>query len=240
MAKSKPKANPDEPPDDEDRPAKKKKKNKKGQGSATLFIVGGVAVFVVFLAVAGVSAFFWTRREPPADAKQNLQAKGEDKQKKNDANDGAAALDKAKKEEKEKQDKADPGGGIRIAPKINEGNPNKKGGIYVIRTVRGAVYRAERQSELRQLAIEFNSFQNDYKGKGTYENFLESIKNFGPIRDSVNEGYYQINVTARLGSDNIIAFERDPDAAGHLCVRANGDISYTPAAQLKKELNIPD
>ena len=229
------------PKPDADEPAKKKKKSKKGQGSATLFIVGGVAIFVVLLAVAGVSAYFLTRREPLADAKPNLQAKVEDKEKKKDPGGEPAAPDKDKKGEKEKKEKADPGAGIRIAPKINEGNPNRKGGVYVVRTIRGAVYRTERQSELRQLAIEFNSFQGVYKGKGTHENFLEAINTFGPIRDSVNEGYYQVNLMARLSSDNIIAFERDGDETkGHLCVRANGDISTVSAAQLKKELNIPD
>lgn len=238
MAKNK-KAVPDELPEEEDRPIRKKKKGKKGQGSATLAIVGGVAVFVVLLAVAGVSAFFWTRREPPAEAKQNLQAKVEDKEKKKDLGGEPAAPDKDKKEDKNKKDKNDKNDPQPEQPAKSD-KTLQKGGKGIVQNVRGAVSRAERQSELTQLRLTFNQFCDENKGSGrTYENFLTHIKTFGPIRTYVVDGYYKMNMKARLDSDNIIAYERDEDNAGHLCVRANGAVDFVPAAQLKKELGLP-
>jgi hypothetical protein len=68
---------------------------------------------------------------------------------------------------------------------------------------------------------------------------LVHIRLDGPIKDAVKEGYYKMNMKARLDSDNIIAYERDEDAQGHLCVRANGTQEYVPAVQLKKELGLP-
>ena len=242
MAKTKPRP-PDETPDDDDRPVKKKKKGQKGQGSATVYIIGGVAVFVVLLGVVAASAYFLTRRDPPADANPNLQAKAEDKDKeKKDAGGAPAEPDKDKKGEKTKQEKKDKDDKVNPQPEqpAKSDKTLQKGGKGVIQNVRGAVSRTERQSELTQLRLTFNQFCDENKGSGrTYENFLEHIKNFGPIRTYVVEGYYKMNMKARLDGDNIIAYERDEDNAGHLCVRANGAVDFVPPAQLKKELGLP-
>ena len=73
----------------------------------------------------------------------------------------------------------------------------------------------------------------------TYDNFLLHINNFGPIYTAVKEGYYKINVKARLTDGDIIAYERDEDHQGHLCVRSNGDVDYVSVAKLKQELGLP-
>jgi hypothetical protein len=197
--------------EEEDRPAKKKKKKQQAPASPAIFIIIGVAVFVVLLAGGGGLAYYLFPNRQPADVPQ---AKVEDKEK--DENKG------------------------QIFPRREDGSPTKKGGKDIVQNIRGAVWRTERKNELKQLQLSFIQYSDDYKPAArTKENFLEFIKTFGPIRDAVKEGYYVINLKARLQGGDIIAYERDEDNQGHLCVRSNGEMSYVPAAQLKKELGLP-
>jgi hypothetical protein len=200
--------------EDEDRPAKKKKKKKKKQGSSTLLIAGGAAVFLLLVCAVAVSAVFWPR-DPDAKAKQQ-----------------------AKADEKKDAEKIVVKGGIQFVPPIQEGPPTKKGGAGIVQNVRGAVYRTDRKAELHSLHLSYQQFRLTDKN-GTYDDFLVHIKNDGAVAGAVKDGYYQMNMKARLDGDNIIAYERDEDAPGHLCVRANGEMPYVPAAQLKKELGLP-
>ena len=113
--------------------------------------------------------------------------------------------------------------------------PAKK--LKVIPNVRGSGFRSERTSDLKQLSLSFSQFCEEFKGAArTHESFLAHIRTFGPIHDAVKEGYYVMNLKARANGKDIVAYERDEDAQGHLCVRANGEVSYVPAMQLKKEL----
>jgi predicted Zn finger-like uncharacterized protein len=222
----------EEQDEEERRPAKKKKKGKKAKkGLSPILLMTGVAVGVVLLVGVGGSAYYLTRSNP----QRNRQADVEDNNPNNKPG-APGGNQQAKVEDNNPNNKP----GFRIAPRIEDGPPGKTGGKGVIQNIRGAVYRTERKSELKQLALTFNQFCDEYKGGArTKENFLIHIKNFGPIRDAVKDGYYQMNMKARLDGDNIIAYERDEDAQGHLSVRSNGDMVYVPAAQLKKELELP-
>ena len=223
----------DEEQEEEVRPVKKKKKGKKAKkGASPILLIVAAAAAIILLLGGGGSAYYFLRTDPAA-AKAREQAKLDDKAKKDAAGGGPGA----KIDDKDKKNEP---GGIRLIPKIEDGSPTKKGGKDIIQNIRGAVYRTERKSELKQLALTFNQFCDEYKGGArTKENFLIHIKTFGPIHDALKDGYYQMNMKARLDGDNIIAYERDEDAQGHLCVRSNGVQDYVPAAQLKKELGLP-
>ncbi len=231
--------------DENERPGKKKKKGKKGKSGspALLFIAGGAVLVVLLIAVGWLSAYF-LMRTAPTTPKENQQAKLEPKDKKepeagNAQKAGGGGEPKDQKPNIPVKEKENENPGIRIAPKIEEGSPTKKGGAGIVQNIRGAVCRTERKSELRQLFISFTQFCDDYKGIArTQENFLQHIKTFGPIRDAVKEGYYKINVTARLDGANIIAYERDKDHQGYLSVMGNGDVRYVPEAEWKAALGI--
>lgn len=193
--------------EDEERPAKKKKKKKAAKGFSPVLIIVPVAV-VVLLLVGGVSAFFFTRDARPAAPKENQQAKVE--------------------EEVQKP---------QIFNKIQDGSPTKKGGTGIVSNVRGAVYRTERKSELKQIYLAYQQFDGDYKGANrTKENFLEFVKNFGPIRDAIKEGYYVVNLKARFEGASIVAYERDIDSAGYLCAMGDGDVRYVSEVDWKAAL----
>ena len=131
---------------------------------------------------------------------------------------------------------------VKIIPGIKDGNPDKKGGTYVISSVRGAAYRTERRSEpSSRLALSFVAFQDEYKGaQRTYENFLKYIKrDFGEIHDSIKDGYYQMNMQASFDSGSIICYERDIDRTGYLCVRGDTSVDYVPLDVWKKALGKP-
>jgi hypothetical protein len=121
-----------------------------------------------------------------------------------------------------------------------QGGDRPKGGKGTIQNVRSAISRTQRESELRQLQIGYTQFCDEYKGSArTYDNFLLSIKTFASIRDAVKDGSIQVNMNARPGSSDILAYERDEDITGHLCVRANGEMASVAKAQLKTELKLP-
>jgi predicted Zn finger-like uncharacterized protein len=205
--------------EEEDRPFKKKKKGKKAKkGSSPVLLLGIAGVSLALLVAGGVSAYFLFRSAPQTP-RENQQAKVD---------------------VKDKNEAPPPAPAIRIAPRIEEGSPTKKGGTGIVNNVRGAVYRTERKSELHSLGLSYQLFYDEYKGAArTYENFLQYIKRDGPIYEAVKEGYYKINMKAKLPSNDIIAYERDIDMTGHLCVRVGGDIGYVPLPELKAALGLP-
>jgi hypothetical protein len=211
----------DEADGDQDRPAKKKKKKKSKQGPNVLLIGGAAAIFVVLIAVGGLSAFIFLK---PAEQKQKQEqvAKAPDAK--------AKAPDAKEKDDRTPQ--------RIIFPKIEEGNPAKKGGTGITSDVRGAGYRTERRSELRQIAIAYVQYYDEYKGSNrNMDTWLEHIKTFGPICDAVKKGYYKMNFNARLESGSVIAYERDIDTGQkHLCAFFGGDVDYVPLAELKTVL----
>jgi hypothetical protein len=197
--------------EEEDRPAKKKKKRQKAPASPAIFIIGGVAAFVVLLAVGGLLAYVLIPPRKPAEVEQ------------------AKVEEKKKEKEENKEQKG-----------VEEDPPAKKGGKAIGRGSRGAAYITERKSELKQLGLVFTQFSDDYKGAArTKENFLAYIKrDFGPIHDYVKDGYYQMNMKARLQGGDIIAYERDEYDQGYLAVRSNGDVDFVPAVQFRKEMDL--
>jgi len=65
-------------------------------------------------------------------------------------------------------------------------------------------------------------------------------QNYGPIRDAVKEGYYQMNLKARLEGGDIICWERDIDIGDrYLCVMGDGSVDYVSLADWKKALGKP-
>lgn len=211
--------------DDADAPVKKKKKKKKqsGAGMMPIIIVAGVLIGVFVLAGGGIGAYFLLRTEPVPAPKNQEQAKANEKK------------------DNEPDDNRQPH--RIIVPKIGEGNPaaNKKGGLGVVQNVRGAVYRAERRSELQGMHRFFTAYELETpRGQRTLDSYLAYIKrDYGPVHDAIKEGYYKVNVKVQPGSNEILAGERDIDAPGHFIVRANGTIEHVPEAEFKKAFNIP-
>jgi hypothetical protein len=204
------------------------KKKKKKQGPPIGLLVGiGVGVLLLLIGGGVAATVYLVKTNAAKPAPLGPVAENKD----GDAKDGQAK-------------DAKPDGWVPpqriVVPDIKQGNPAKKGGLGIVNSVRGAGYRAERKHELAELRKAYIMFCDDYKGAArSYENFLNHINTFGPIRDAVKDGYYQMNMKARVDGDNVIAYERDIDSQGHLCVRANGDVVYVPADQLKKELGNP-
>lgn len=201
--------------DDGDRPAKKKKKKKKGKKGSGVLIIGAIAAVFVLLITGGVLAAV-------------IHFKSEQKLRE-------APVARAP-EAKEKDDR--PPQRI-VVPGIKEGNPAaKKGGAGIVSNVRGAAYRTERQSELKQIGALFIAFSDEYKGPSrTLDNFLKSIKqNSGPIHDYIKEGYYQMNMNARLEGSSVICYERDMYAQGYQCVMGSGEVKDISDAELKAAL----
>ncbi len=212
--------------DDEDRPAKKKKKKSK-QGPSMLLIGGAAAAVVVLLVVGGVSAFILLRDKPDRKDKEDKQAI-------------IAARDVEAKKKPKNQNQPPPqgdNGPVRVIPKIEDGNPAKKGGF--IGGIRAAGYVTERKNELGQIGKAFNQFAIEYKlNARTQDAFLEYIKTFGPIRDSVRDGFYVVNMKAEpLSSSSIIAYEHDKyEGQGYLCVRGDCSVDHVSEADWKAAL----
>jgi hypothetical protein len=201
----------------------KKKKKKKAEQRNHLLLIGVIAgvVLVVLLAGGGVSAYFLLRKTP------------EDRAAKENAQPQANADDKKSTKDEKKP--------IRIVPPIEEGNPaKKKGGDSIVNNVRGAGWRLERKNDLKQIGLAFIQFCDDYKGSNrTQENFMKSNDTLGPLRDYIKEGYYVVNMKARLESSSIIAYENALDQGRYLCVLGNGEVDYLPEAEWKKLLGKP-
>ena len=194
---------------EEETPKKKKKKSKKGTG-LNWIVVGGLAGLFLVVIAGGVAAYviMGVGRAP------------------------IGPVAKAP-EEKEKDDRTPQ---RIVVPGIKEGNPanSKKGGTGIVNNVRGAAYRAERRSELKQIGLSFVQYADEYKGANrNLDTWLDYIKTYGPIRDAVKEGYYKMNFNARLEGSSVIAYERDIDKGAHLCVRGDGSVDYVPLAELK-------
>jgi hypothetical protein len=212
---------------DADPPPKKKKKKGK-QGFGVLIMGGAAALLLLLLVGGGVWAFFTFSPDKEAQKKkQEQQALLDAKAKKDveNAMKGPGA--------KEKDDRSP---ARIVVPGIKEGNPaTKKGGTGIISNVRGAGYRLERRSELANIAKSYVQFSDEYKGGSrNMQTWLEYIKTFGPIHDSVKEGYYQMNFNARLEAGSVIAYERDIDVGqAHLCVKGDGSVDHVPLAELK-------
>lgn len=211
---------------DEERPAKKKKKKQKGKKGSGLLIIGAVAAVAVLL-IGGGTLWAVMRYLPDAAEKKKREE----------------ALAKA-------AEGKGGGGGTNaepdnrspariVVPGIKEGNPAaKKGGTYVISNVRGAGYRAERQSELANIAKSYVQYCDEYKGANrNMDTWLQYIKTYGPIHDAVKEGYYKMNFSARPDGSSVIAYERDMDnGQKHLCAFYSGTVDYVPLADLKMML----
>jgi DNA-directed RNA polymerase subunit M/transcription elongation factor TFIIS len=202
----------DEDDEEDDRPKKKKKKKAKG-GISPVLIIAPVLI-VALLVVGGVSAYFMTR--DPGPAKQVQQAKVE-----------------PKKVEEEKPQQG------QIFNKREDGVPGKKGGLGVVDSIRGGVFRAERKVELANLNKMYNAFVLETpRGQQTLESFLTYIqRDYAPVHKAIKDGYYIMNMKAQSGSD-IVAGERDLDRNGHLVVKYDGTVEYVPEADWKQAMGI--
>jgi ribosomal protein S27E len=220
----------DDSASDDDRPAKKKKKKKNGKKGSGALIIGGVAaLFLLLLAGGGLWAFFAFRPGEEAQKKKQEQQALLAAKAKNDAESANKAPAAKEKDERSPA--------RIVVPGIKEGNPanNKKGGTGIVSDVRGAVYRTERQSELRQIAISYQQYSDDYKGANrNMDTWLVYIKDYGPIKGAVKDGYYKMNFSARAEGTSIVAYERDIDRGDkHLCAFYSGTVDYVPVAELK-------
>jgi hypothetical protein len=198
---------------DDDRPKKKKKKKKAG-APVGLFVGIGVAMLLLVVGGGAAAAYYFMQNPRPQPIAQNN-----------------------KKIEEPPKEQEQPRTPERIVvPTIKEGNPDKKGGTYIVSTVRGQGYRTERRNELKQIGLFFTNFCDGTPKTGrTKDAFLEFIKRDSKaIHEAIRDGYYVMNMNARMDSSSIIAYERDIDRGDkHLCVMGDCSVDYLPVQEVK-------
>ena len=146
--KAKPKSAPVVPPewdgDDEPKKRKKKKEQQSGPGLMLGLVASGILLFMVALG-GGVWWVVKNRKEGPPLAPE-----------------GPELVAKAP-EEKAPEISAT----RRIIPARDDGAPDnaKKGGKGIANSIRGAAYRSERQNELKQIALSYVQYSDEYKGR---------------------------------------------------------------------------
>src|SRR5262249_7337106 len=196
---------------DEDRPRKKKKKKKTNKG---LLVALGVAGLL--LVAGGVVLIIVLTR--PDGERDRTQAKADKK--------GQEIVPGA--DARAANDKPDP---LQIKP-----NPPPKG---LVQNIRAAAYRPERQNELRQIGLFFQTFEIDQRRvPRTEKEFIDYIKrDASGIAKAVEEKYYILNLKVNMRAANdIIAYESLTDAGGHQCVRVDGSVAPVPVEELRKLL----
>ncbi len=121
--------------------------------------------------------------------------------------------------------------------------PVKKGPQSFLGTLHARGERVALDNEMKQIAIFFNAFCIDHPNPGTrkVEDFLNSIK-----RDSykIHEGikterFYTMNMKARLGTDDILAYETQMYSDGYYCIRATGQLGLVSQKEWQAALGIP-
>jgi hypothetical protein len=98
-----------------------------------------------------------------------------------------------------------------------------------------------RDNEMRNIALFFQQYclVNRNPGTRTLDSFLDFFKrDSNAIYNAVKEEKaYTVNVKARDGSEDILAYETDPYSDGtYYCIRANSQLEYVSEQKLKAGL----
>ena len=147
-----------------------------------------------------------------------------------------------------KQAKADPMKGIVIGvpkpdpepppppppdPFKGKGNPAPKG---LIGGVKAAAYRPERQNDLKTIGQMFVLYVQTFnRNPKTDEEFVKYFERDAPaVAKAVRDGLYALNISAKLSSNSVIAYETLMDQGGYQAVRGDTSVEAIPEAELRK------
>jgi len=122
--------------------------------------------------------------------------------------------------------------------------PNNKLGGDVVRepktvlgNIRARGNRAEADNEMKQISLFFHQYADLHKNPKTrtLDSFLDFLKrDSNSIYNKIKvEKYYTMNLLARLGSEDILVYETEEYTKGYYCFRANNQMGYVPAQELK-------
>ena len=135
-----------------------------------------------------------------------------------------------------------------VPPPQPQGN-HKIGGEVVrepkslLGSIRARGDRAALDNELRQIVLFLNQYANDLPNPNarSLDGFLNFMKRDSPkIHDAIKaEKYYTVNVKARLGSSDIIAYETEIYSNGYYAARADNSMGFVSAPELKAGVGQP-
>ena len=129
-------------------------------------------------------------------------------------------------------------------PQPQQQPPNNKLGGDVVRepktvlgNIRARGNRAEADNEMKQISLFFHQYADLHKNPKTrtLDSFLDFLKrDSNSIYNKIKvEKYYTMNLLARLGSEDILVYETEEYTKGYYCFRANNQMGYVPAQELK-------
>ena len=102
--------------------------------------------------------------------------------------------------------------------------------------------RENAKNELRNLAHYYLQYVDTNRGRppATLDHFLEFFKQDNVHYKAVKEGYYIVNLKAKLGSTDIIAYEAEADEMNNvLVVRGDANVSTMSMSEVRRELEQP-
>jgi hypothetical protein len=111
----------------------------------------------------------------------------------------------------------------------------KKDPQSLLGRIKAKAVRTGRQNELRQIALYFSAAPTPPRTLDQFKNEFKVQAN--SLYQAITDGYYTINLKARQGSQDIVAYETEGDGSNlHYFARADGSVDAMPGDQLKAAL----
>lgn len=132
---------------------------------------------------------------------------------------------------------APPAPGVQNAP-LPTTPPQNQQPKSLVQSIRAAAYRPQRQNELRQIALFFQTFHDERKhNPKTDEEFSAYIqRDAGGIAQALRDKYYVLNLRVNMRGPGVIAYESPLDGGNHLVVFVGANVAPMSPADLKKAL----
>jgi hypothetical protein len=132
---------------------------------------------------------------------------------------------------------ANPGGNPPPQPAGGGGGPapQNAGGMDVKRTIN----KGGAMNELHQIALFYQQFNTEMgRSPGKVEEFIDYIKRDAPrATKNLQDGAYVLVLNARMGSNSVLSYEKEPDRNGIQYVAlGDGSVQKMTPEQLKAAL----
>jgi hypothetical protein len=113
----------------------------------------------------------------------------------------------------------------------------KQGSQSLLGRIRDKGVSTQRMNDLKQIAVTFGTMPSAPR---TLDQWKTELRQAPAIVKMIDAKEYSINLKARQFTNDILAYETEPDVNGLVYVaRANGTVDGMPYADLKKELGLP-
>jgi len=102
--------------------------------------------------------------------------------------------------------------------------------------------RENAKNELRNLALFYLQFLDTNRGRppANVDQFIEFFKrDANALYKAVKDGYYIVNLKAKLGGTAIIAYEAEPDERDNVLVVRGDAVSTMSITEVRRELEQP-